>query len=110
MNSRSAWVVYVVLRLVFFAVPFAALMLIGWSWWLSAIVATLAAVSLSVIFLNRQRSAASESIYTWRTKERTEDDVIEDEAVDAADPASSENETTAAPVADPTDSPVSPKQ
>ncbi len=86
MKSRSAWLVYIVLRLVFFVVPFAALMLIGWTWWLSAIVATLAAVSLSVIFLNRQRSAASESIYAWRTKERTEDDVIEDDAVDAAEP------------------------
>ncbi|PII87891.1 hypothetical protein BMH32_12555 [Leucobacter sp. OLJS4] len=86
MKSRSAWLVYIVLRLLFFVVPFAALMLIGWTWWLSAIVATLAAVSLSVIFLNRQRSAASESIYAWRTKERTEDDVIEDDAVDAAEP------------------------
>ncbi|WP_416445038.1 DUF4229 domain-containing protein [Leucobacter sp. HNU] len=85
MKSRSAWLVYIVLRLLFFVVPFAALMLIGWTWWLSAIVATLAAVSLSVIFLNRQRSAASESIYAWRTRDRTEDDVVEDEAVDAVD-------------------------
>ncbi len=101
MKSRSAWLVYVVLRLVFFVVPFAALMLIGWTWWLSAIVATLAAVSLSVIFLNRQRSAASESIYAWRTKERTEDDVIEDDAVDAAEPriadGSSDSAASSAP-------------
>ncbi|GAA1775618.1 DUF4229 domain-containing protein [Leucobacter iarius] len=96
MKSRSAWLVYVVLRLVFFVVPFAALMLIGWTWWLSAIVATLAAVSLSVIFLNRQRSAASESIYAWRTKERTEDDVIEDEAVDAAESGAADDTSDSA--------------
>lgn len=96
MKSRSAWLVYVVLRLVFFVVPFAALMLIGWTWWLSAIVATLAAVSLSVIFLNRQRSAASESIYAWRTKERTEDDVIEDEAVDATESGAADDTSSSA--------------
>ncbi|KKI18762.1 MULTISPECIES: DUF4229 domain-containing protein [unclassified Leucobacter] len=96
MKSRSAWLVYVVLRLVFFVVPFAALMLIGWTWWLSAIVATLAAVSLSVIFLNRQRSAASESIYAWRTKERTEDDVIEDEAVDATESGAADDTSNSA--------------
>ena len=85
MKPRTAWIVYSLARLAFFAVPFAALMLIGWPWWLSAVVATLAAVSLSVIFLSRQREVASASIYAWRHRDRTADDIAEDTALDAAD-------------------------
>ena len=84
MNTRTAWIVYTVLRLVFFAVPFAVLYAIGWTWWAAAIVATLVALSLSVIFLYRQRSVASESIYDWRNRDRTADDIAEDEAIDTA--------------------------
>ena len=83
-NTRTAWIVYILLRLLFLAVPFAALMLIGWPWWLSLAVATLVGVSLSVIFLTKQRSAASTSIYEWRHRDRTHDDIVEDEAVDSA--------------------------
>lgn len=85
MKPRTAWIVYSLARLAFFAVPFAALMLIGWPWWLSAVVATLAAVSLSIIFLSRQREVASESIYAWRHRDRTADDIAEDTAIDGAD-------------------------
>ncbi|MBL3688059.1 DUF4229 domain-containing protein [Leucobacter zeae] len=94
MNSpRSAWIVYTVLRLVFFAVPFALVYLLGqalgFSQMLSAIIgaviAGLIGVSLSVIFLSKQRETASESIYEWRQQERTPDSIAEDEAIDAAD-------------------------
>lgn len=84
MNTRNAWIVYTVLRLVFFAAPFAALLLIGWPWWLSAIVATLVAVSLSVIFLSRSREVAAESIYDWRNRNRTPDDIAEDAEIAAS--------------------------
>lgn len=84
-NTRTAWTVYIVLRLAFFAVPFAALMLIGWPWWLAAITATLAAVSLSVIFLSKPRESAAESIYTWRNRDRTVDDIAEDAAIAEAE-------------------------
>lgn len=84
MNHRTAWIVYSLLRLVFFAVPFAALYLMGWPWWLALIVAALVGLSLSVIFLSKQRSAASVSIHEWRTKDRTIDDIAEDEAVEAS--------------------------
>lgn len=83
-NTRRAWIVYTVLRLLFFAVPFAVLYFIGWPWWLALVVATLASVSLSVIFLSKPRDAASTGIHEWRTKERTIDDIVEDEAVDEA--------------------------
>lgn len=89
MNPRTAWIVYVVVRLALFAAPFALLMLFGWPWWLAAIVATLASVSLSIIFLSKPRETASESVYAWRHRTRTVDDIVEDSAVDAAlqDPA-----------------------
>lgn len=94
MNQRKAWIVYIALRLLFFAVPFAVLYFIGWPAWLATVVAALIALSLSVIFLQRQRDVASESVYEWRQRTRTEDDIVEDEALeapadDAATPQSS---------------------
>lgn len=84
-STRTAWTVYTILRLVFFAVPFSVLYFaLGWSWWLSAIIATIIAFSLSIIFLSRQRETASESIHDWRQRTRTADDIVEDEAVDGA--------------------------
>lgn len=86
MSTRTAWIVYTVLRLVFFAVPFSVLyFVLGWSWWLSAIIATIMAFSLSIIFLSRQRETAAESIHDWRQRPRTADDIVEDEAVDGSD-------------------------
>lgn len=90
MSTRTAWTVYTVLRLSFFAVPFAVFYFaIGWTWWFSAVIATLIAFSLSIIFLSRQRETASESIYDWRNRTRTPDDIVEDEAVDGPRPAGS---------------------
>ena len=105
MKSRNAWIVYTLLRLAFFVVPFALLMILlplgGMGTWptifISVGVAALISVSLSVIFLARSREAAAESIYEWRNRERTADDLVEDEAVDASslrtpepDPSSNE--------------------
>ncbi|WP_427870385.1 DUF4229 domain-containing protein [Leucobacter luti] len=84
-KTRTAWITYTVVRLMFFAVPFALLYLLGIWPWLAAIFAALIGVSLSVIFLSRPRETASESIYDWRNRDRTADDIVEDEAVDAAE-------------------------
>ncbi len=94
-KPRTAWIVYSLARLALFAVPFAALMLIGWPWWLAAVVATLAAVSLSIIFLSKPREAASVGVYEWRHRDRTADDIAEDAALDGASPdgAASGHET-----------------
>jgi len=89
-NTGKAWLVYILLRLVFFAVPFAVLMLIGWPWWLALLIATLIALALSVIFLSKQRGAASTSIYDWRNRERTADDIAEDAALEANEDAAGE--------------------
>lgn len=87
-NPRSAWFIYIVLRLLFFVVPFALLMLLGIWPWLSAVFAALIGVSLSIIFLAKPRATASESIYDWRNRDRTADDIVEDDALDSVeDPA-----------------------
>lgn len=83
-NPRTAWIVYSVLRLLFFAVPFALLYVLGIWPWLAAIFAALIGVSLSIIFLSKPRATASESIYDWRNRERTADDIVEDDATDPA--------------------------
>ncbi len=89
-NTGKAWAVYIVLRIVFFAVPFTVLFLIGWPWWLALAVSTLIALALSVIFLSKQRGEASTSIYEWRNRERTADDIVEDEALDSLADATTE--------------------
>ncbi|QIM15739.1 DUF4229 domain-containing protein [Leucobacter insecticola] len=95
-NPRTAWLVYTALRLLFFAVPFAVLMLLGIWPWLSAIFAGLIGVSLSIIFLSKPRAVASESIYDWRNRERTADDIVEDEAIEAEVEAEAEMKAEAA--------------
>lgn len=92
MNPRTAWIVYSALRLLFFAVPFAVLYAIGWHWILAAIVATLIAASLSIIFLSRQRETAAQSIQAWRDQGRTADDIVEDTAVDATENAAEDTD------------------
>lgn len=84
-NPRTAWIVYTVLRLLFFAVPFAVLYVLGIWPWLAAVFAALIGVSLSIIFLSNPRNTASASIYDWRNRERTPDSIVEDEAVEAVE-------------------------
>ena len=38
-----------------------------------------------MIFLTKPREAAAESIHEWRNRDRTADDLVEDEAVEAGD-------------------------
>lgn len=99
-TPRSAWITYTALRLLFFAAPFALIYALGlslqFSMMLSALIAAvlsaLISVSLSVLLLSKPREAASESIYEWRNRERTADDIVEDEAIEASE--------TAGPVSD----------
>ena len=91
---------YIALRLLFFVVPFAVMLwVLHWPWWLAAIVATFVALSLSVIFLSKPREVASESIYDWRMRDRTADDVFEDDAIEAVESVEvSESDEAAEPV------------
>ncbi|MGJ0204240.1 DUF4229 domain-containing protein [Leucobacter sp. gxy201] len=96
-KTRNAWTVYIVLRLLFFAVPFGLMYVIGVRVWLAAVFAALIGVALSVLLLSKQRSVASESIYEWRTRDHGRADaLVEDDAVDAA-----ETPETETPAADP---------
>ena len=93
-DHRKAWITYTVLRLLFFAVPFAGLYVlglsVGWSMMMSgavaAVIAMLIGASLSILVLSKARERASESIYDWRNRDRTADDIAEDEAVDRGRP------------------------
>lgn len=85
MRTRSL-VVYSVLRILFFVVPFGLLMLlpIGRSyWWLSAIFAALIGLSLSVLLLRRPLDEISTALSQRRqaARERT-DEEIEDASAD----------------------------
>ena len=90
------FVLYAVLRIAFFVVPFAAMMLMPifqQLWWLAGLFAALIRLSLSLIFLRRplddittglaaRREARASA--TKREQERAEEDEIEDAANDAA--------------------------
>ena len=90
-EQRKAWTTYIVLRLLFFVVPFAALyalaLALGFSMTLAgitaAVLAALIGVSLSILLLSKPREEASESIYEWRNRDRTADDIAEDEVLDS---------------------------
>lgn len=89
-EQRKAWTTYIVLRLLFFVVPFAALYALGlalgftmmMSGIIAAVLAALIGVSLSILLLSKPREEASESIYAWRNRDRTFDDVAEDAVLD----------------------------
>lgn len=87
MRAGKVWAVYIVLRLLFFIVPFALLVWLGTViWmpvWLAAIVAALIGFSLSLLVLSKPRDEASTTIYDWRQRQRTQDEIEEDDLVEA---------------------------
>lgn len=85
MNARSA-VVYSILRLLAFIVPFALMMLIPIMreyYWLSAIFAALIGLSLSLIFLRRPLDEVATGLADRRTRRRSGEQ-SDAEAEDAA--------------------------
>lgn len=86
MNSSRQLIVYSILRLLLFAVPFTIFMLINITWWVSALLATVIAVCLSYIFLRRQRHEVAATVDSWRhgTNEDADND-LENAALDAID-------------------------
>lgn len=51
----------------------------------AAIIAALVGVSLSILLLSKPREQASTSIHEWRHRDRTEDSIAEDAALDFGD-------------------------
>ncbi|GLJ81012.1 DUF4229 domain-containing protein [Microbacterium imperiale] len=85
MNARSA-VVYSILRLLAFIVPFSLMMLFPVMreyYWLSAIFAALIGLSLSMLFLRRPLDDVATSLADRRTRRRS-GEVADAEAEDAA--------------------------
>lgn len=104
-SNRKAWLTYSLLRLAFFFVPLVVLYLIGLGPWWSAGFATLIGISLSVLLLSKPREQASESIYDWRNRDRTADDIVEDEILD--EPADQVSDVPEAPAAADASAPAS---
>lgn len=86
MNARSA-LVYTVLRLLVFLVPFGLLMLLPIGrefYWLSAIFAALIGLSLSIIFLRKPLNDATAGLGGRRGPSQQSDEDVEDAASDDA--------------------------
>ncbi|WP_133542115.1 DUF4229 domain-containing protein [Microbacterium sp. BK668] len=97
MKARSA-ILYTVLRLLAFLVPFGILMLFPVFrelYWLAAIFAALIGLSLSLLFLRRPLDDVSSGLAERRQRVRRADAVkdedVEDAAADAARPASADD-------------------
>jgi ABC-type siderophore export system fused ATPase/permease subunit len=96
-KARSA-LVYSVLRLLAFLVPFGILMLFPIMreyYWLAAIFAALIGLSLSVLFLRKPLEDATSGLAERRAQARTAatDEEVEDAAADAAAPTSPETDS-----------------
>lgn len=79
----TPWVRYSIIRIGLFAVLFALLMVTGIEWWISALVATVMAFSISYIFFVRQRDALARDLarLVERKTSSDEDAVAEDDAI-----------------------------
>lgn len=85
MNSSRQIVIYSILRLLLFAVPFTIFMLMSIEWWASALLATGIAVSLSYLLLVKQRHQVAATVESWRHGTNTDaDSDLENAALDAA--------------------------
>ena len=96
MKARSA-IVYSVLRLLAFLVPFGILMLFPIMreyYWLAAIFAALIGLSLSVLFLRKPLDDVTSGLAERRAQARSaaSDEEAEDAAADAAAPATPDGE------------------
>ncbi|MBF4551327.1 DUF4229 domain-containing protein [Pseudoclavibacter sp. VKM Ac-2888] len=110
MNSKRAWLVYSVIRLLAFAIPFAVVMLAlpawQWSWLAGALVGAIISACISVIFLRGTRQKMGDDLQrlSERKDARTVDDKLEDAALDGeAGPtstAAAKPDVDAAPDAD----------
>lgn len=60
---KKSWILYIVARVLVFAVPLAVLLILGFNAYYSTGIAAIVGLALSVLLLSRWRSALSEEIY-----------------------------------------------
>ena len=84
MKKIPLWLTYTLLRVAFFIVPFAVLMLFNITWWISAILAAIIGLSSSYIFLARLRNRMSTAIYEARSKQKSASPGADETAEDSA--------------------------
>ena len=79
----TPWVRYSIIRIGLFAALFAVLMVTGIEWWISALVATVMAFSISYIFFVRQRDALARDLARRVERKSSSDDdaAAEDDAI-----------------------------
>lgn len=88
MKSSRQIIIYSILRLLLFAVPFTIFMLMNIEWWASALLATVIAVCLSYIMLLRQRHEVAATVESWGKSTNTDaDSDLENAALDATETA-----------------------
>jgi hypothetical protein len=88
MKAVPAWLVFTVLRVLMFAVPFVILLLLGIEGWLAALLAAVIGFCLSYIFLRTPRDTVARGLYEVRHREKEPvhpDAESEDAAVDRAE-------------------------
>lgn len=79
MNARS-WILYSAARVAIFAVVLAALLLAGLDVWISALVAALVGLGVSLLVLRRPRETMAADLAARRTREpEPSDDEAEDD-------------------------------
>lgn len=91
MKSGRSWLVYSLIRIGLFLGVFVILYLVGLEWYWAALAAALISMSLSIIFLQKPREEAAESLYRARhdktahtTPTLGEDEAVEDAVVDTS--------------------------
>ena len=88
MKAVPAWLVFTVLRVLLFAVPFVVLSLLGIEGWLAALLAAVIGLCLSYIFLRAPRDTVARGLYEVRHRDKEPvhpDAESEDAAVDRAE-------------------------
>ena len=92
MKAVPAWLLFTVLRVLMFVVPFAILVALGIEGWLSAVIAAIIGLCLSYLFLRTPRDTVARDLYEVRHRDKEPvhpDAESEDAAVERAEQANS---------------------
>ncbi|MCU1444984.1 DUF4229 domain-containing protein [Cryobacterium sp.] len=90
MKAFPAWLVFTVLRVLMFVVPFVLLLVLGFEGWLAALLSAVISLCLSYIFLRKPRESVARGLYEVRHRDKEPvhpDAESEDAAVDRASAA-----------------------